>query len=54
MYNSLLYPRTTRSRRVVDLSGLWDFRFDPEQKGGAEGWTDGFSDGAQLPVPASF
>lgn len=54
MYNSLLYPRTTRSRRVMDLSGLWDFRFDPDQKGGAEGWKDGFSDGVQLPVPASF
>ena len=54
MTTSMLYPRNTRSRRVVDLSGLWDFRFDPEGTGQADGWTRGFKGGIQLPVPASF
>jgi beta-glucuronidase len=54
MNQSLLYPKATASRRVVDLSGFWKFQFDPENKGGAEGWTQKLPSPITMPVPASF
>lgn len=32
-----LYPRITRTRRIEDLSGVWDFQFDPERQGISQG-----------------
>ena len=49
-----LYPRITRTRRIEDLSGVWDFQFDPEKCGIEEGWTAGLPDPIEMPVPASF
>jgi beta-glucuronidase len=54
MLSSSLYPRTTASRRVIDLSGFWKFRFDPEDKGETEGWTQKLPSPITMPVPASF
>jgi beta-glucuronidase len=54
MITSMLYPRTTVSRRVVSLSGIWKFRFDPAGKGKEENWSKGLKDAQLMPVPASF
>ncbi|MDR1902497.1 MAG: beta-glucuronidase [Treponema sp.] len=54
MNQSLLYPRTTARRRVVDLGGLWKFQFDPESSGEAEGWTQKLPAPVSMPVPSSF
>lgn len=54
MKQSMLYPRTTRTRRVADLCGMWDFRFDPQGCGESEGWQNGIPDALKMVVPASF
>lgn len=54
MINSMLYPRTTVSRRVVRLGGMWKFKFDPTDIGVEENWKDGLREADLIPVPASF
>ena len=54
MAKSLLYPVESESRRVSNLSGMWKFQFDPEEKGVAEGWVNGLPDSVSMPVPSSF
>ena len=50
-----LYPRFTRTRRIEDLCGTWDFQLDPEGVGVAQGWPEaGLPDPMEVPVPASF
>ncbi len=50
-----LYPRTTRTRWIEDLSGMWDFCFDPQREGEAAGWPKaGLPHPRTMPVPASF
>lgn len=51
---SLLYPRSTATRQVSSLDGMWDFRFDPGSEGAAAGWTTGLPEALRVPVPASF
>lgn len=51
---SLLYPRSTSTRQVSSLDGMWDFRFDPRSEGTAAGWANGLPDPLRVPVPASF
>ena len=38
MATATLYPRVTAPRRIQSLDGVWDFQFDPEGVGVAEGW----------------
>lgn len=54
MEKGLLYPVTNQFRQDQKLDGIWDFKFDPEAKGEAKGWTTGFDDPIKMPVPASF
>lgn len=54
MKQSMLYPKTTRTRRVIDLCGMWDFQFDPQSSGEAEGWQNGLPNPCSMVVPASF
>lgn len=54
MTHSLLYPRTTATRRVVSLDGMWRFRFDPKGEGVAAGWASGLPAPVSMPVPSSF
>lgn len=54
MSKTMLYPRSTSSRRVADMSGMWKFHFDPEGKGKDEKWEQGLPDNELIPVPASF
>ena len=49
-----LYPRVTATRRMQSMNGSWDFQFDPESKGEAEGWAKGLPNPTDMPVPASF
>jgi len=50
----MLYPQRNRNRHFVDLSGFWDFRFDPDDKGVGENWTKGLINGCPIAVPASW
>jgi len=50
----MLYPQRNKYRHFVDLSGFWDFRFDPNDKGIGENWTKGFNDNRPIAVPASW
>lgn len=52
--NSMLYPRTTVSRRAVSLDGMWRFCLDPSGSGEKDGWPDGILGRDLIPVPASF
>lgn len=51
---SMLYPRSTVSRRVVSMDGMWNFRLDEKGAGAECGWNEGLPAPDQLPVPASF
>jgi beta-glucuronidase len=50
----MLYPQCNSFRQSIDLSGIWDFRFDPENSGVASGWTNGLTDARPIAVPASW
>ena len=50
----MLYPQFNLFRQLHDLSGFWDFCFDPEQAGEAQGWAGGFNHGRPIAVPASW
>ena len=54
MSNSLLYPKTTSTRRVMDMCGVWNFKFDPEGIGNEEHWEKGLSYPLSMVVPSSF
>lgn len=54
MENSLLYPVSSATRRVVSLDGMWKFQFDPESTGLASDWANGLPDPVLMPVPSSF
>jgi beta-glucuronidase len=50
----VLYPRLNRHRRLHDLSGFWEIRFDPEDRGISADWASGFESGRPIAVPASW
>lgn len=50
----MLYPQSNTCRQVMDLSGFWDFRFDPENEGDSEQWGVGFQPTEIIAVPASW
>lgn len=50
----MLYPQSNSHRQIQDLSGFWDFCFDPQDSGLADGWQSGFSGGRPTAVPASW
>lgn len=53
---SMLYPKTSRTRRIVDMNGLWKFCFDPQSEGLKHNWQNGLDPRRtiEMPVPASF
>lgn len=51
---SMLYPVQTLTRRVQDMSGMWNFQFDPQGRGAQEGWQSKLPAPIRMPVPASF
>ncbi|WP_295157012.1 beta-glucuronidase [uncultured Brachyspira sp.] len=54
MINSMLYPRESRTRRVIDLSGMWEFKIDENNEGRNNGYANGLKDTTFIPVPSSF
>ena len=50
----MLYPQQNEIRNVLELSGLWQFKLDPENIGEAQGWFKGLTDVRQIAVPASW
>jgi len=51
----MLYPRETKSREIKDLSGIWRFKLDKENKGYEEKWyIEPLKDTILMPVPASY
>ena len=51
---SMLYPRTTPSRRAIAMNGMWKFHLDEKGEGEQSGWNDGIPGDDMIPVPASF
>ena len=53
---TLLYPHESATRATRDLSGLWRFHLDPDDKGEAARWFEtGLPTGARaIPVPCSW
>lgn len=51
---TMLYPRTTETRRSVSLDGMWKFKLDTNAVGEQENWKDGIPGKDMIPVPASF
>ena len=50
----MLYPQSNTFRQCIDLSGIWDVRFDPDTKGIDEGWNKGLTESTPIAVPASW
>ncbi len=54
MENSMLYPKVTATRRVYDLCGMWNFKFDPDGIGERENWQRSLPFPLTMVVPSSF
>lgn len=50
----MLFPRSNTYRQFTDLSGFWDFRFDPQNAGLEAGWGQGLDGTRPIAVPASW
>ncbi|MBN1874002.1 MAG: beta-glucuronidase [Anaerolineae bacterium] len=50
----MLYPQQNDKRNMLDLSGFWDFKLDPEEIGESEDWGKGLPAPRQIAVPASW
>lgn len=50
----MLYPYSTPSRTVLDLSGLWDFQPDPDEAGEEKGFMHRLPAPRPLAVPGSW
>jgi beta-glucuronidase len=50
----MLYPQQNDFRNKLDLSGIWDFKIDPEEVGVQNGWFNGLAEGRPIAVPGSW
>ena len=51
----MLRPQDTATRDTKCLSGMWDFAFDPEDRGQTERWfTQLLPERTEMAVPASY
>lgn len=50
----MLYPVRNKYRNILDLSGLWKFKIDPEKTGEKEKWFNGFDSENDVAVPGSW
>ncbi len=50
----MLYPQQNAIRNTLDISGMWDFRTDPDGVGADRGWMSGLPDARPIAVPASW
>ena len=54
MTNSFLYPIESKTRRAVDISGVWNFKVDRNNEGRDSGWENGLKDSTLMAVPSSY
>lgn len=50
----MLYPIQNNVRNKLDLSGIWDFKCDPDLVGEANGWAKGLTGSRPMAVPGSW
>src|SRR5438270_9353059 len=50
----MLFPQQNDRRNKLDLSGIWDFRIDPEHVGETDEWFNGLADARPIAVPGSW
>jgi beta-glucuronidase len=50
----MLYPIQNDTRNRLDLSGIWDFRTDPDEVGAQDGWFNGLTAARPIAVPGSW
>ena len=50
----MLYPQQNGVRNKLDLSGIWDFKPDPEGVGEGQGWFNGLPESRPIAVPGSW
>lgn len=50
----MLYPIQNDVRNKLDLSGIWDFKADPDWVGEAAGWANGLEGARPMAVPGSW
>ncbi len=50
----MLYPIQNTVRNKLDLSGIWDFRTDPDEVGAQSGWFNGLAESRPIAVPGSW
>ncbi|MFN8495049.1 MAG: beta-glucuronidase [Caldilineaceae bacterium] len=50
----MLYPQQNNVRNKLDLSGIWDFKIDPEGIGEQAGWFNGLTAARPIAVPGSW
>lgn len=50
----MLYPIQNDIRNKLDLSGIWDFRTDPDGVGEQDGWFNGLAEARPIAVPGSW
>jgi len=50
----MLYPIQNDVRNKLDISGIWDFKTDPEEVGEQNGWFNGLQDSRAIAVPGSW
>jgi beta-glucuronidase len=51
---TVLYPIQNQVRNKLDISGIWDFRTDPDGVGEAGGWANGLEASRPMAVPGSW
>jgi beta-glucuronidase len=50
----MLYPQQNAVRNKLDLSGIWDFKTDPDAVGEQDGWLNGLTEARPIAVPGSW
>ena len=50
----MLYPIQNEFRNRLDLSGIWDFKADPDEVGENNGWANGLEGARPMAVPGSW
>jgi beta-glucuronidase len=50
----MLYPIQNNVRNKLDISGIWDFKTDPDGVGEASGWANGLTGSRPMAVPGSW
>jgi beta-glucuronidase len=50
----MLYPIQNSVRNKLDLSGIWDFKIDPDKLGESNGWFNGLTESRPIAVPGSW